>query len=188
MHELNGTERMEMAAFTSKTRPRASPQHWASYIFCPDCPLPSFYDVPGPGAHEVHHLHTVDANVGAMARSRREERQLLHSPATAHAREKRALLRTRGSRWTHEDGDGDGANKGASPRENSLEAAARLRARAMSPLPGPGEYEIKQMASGREWSMRDLNGAERMPMAAFTSRSPARSSPLHWSAGNAIKL
>jgi hypothetical protein len=52
--------------------------------------------------------------------------------------------------------------------------------------PGPMSYDPLLLPSGKEWNFTDLNGAERMEMSAFTSRSDARATPQQWARGNLI--
>ena len=52
--------------------------------------------------------------------------------------------------------------------------------------PSPTTYAPKLLSNGKEWDFADLNGAERMEMSAFTSRSDARATPQQWARGNLI--
>lgn len=53
--------------------------------------------------------------------------------------------------------------------------------------PGPGEYDIKQMATGREWEVASVTlsgtGSERARLSSFAGRTPARTLPQDWELG-----
>jgi len=53
-------------------------------------------------------------------------------------------------------------------------------------FPGPGDFDPLLLPSGKEFSLADLNGAERMKSAAFTSLCDARASPQQWARANFI--
>jgi hypothetical protein len=108
--------------------------------------------VPGPGCHGDVDVTSLDATVGASAK----------------------LRRSRSGQLSAQRGFLPGWQPRVSPDKLSL-PGARLD-------PGPGAFEPKLTASGKEWDLAELNGAETMPMAAFTSTSAARSTPQQWAA------
>ena len=72
--DLNGAELMKSSVFHSQTRPRASPQQWASAIFAPNQSLPSNHYIPGPGSYQPTYA-TMDGIAGETAERIRRERE-----------------------------------------------------------------------------------------------------------------
>ena len=108
--------------------------------------------LPTWSSQDVH--HTVDASVGRRAIARWHAKGY-HSP------------------W------GNGPLDPDDFAEDEAEKAA-FHLMMHPPMPGPGSFAPKQLASGKEYDMAELSGAERMQMSSFANRSRARASPELW--------